>query len=172
MSELNRCCRLRAPMWLSCAINASTDFWLNETEILILFVIFDWVFCDYSQIDPDIKIICAFYPPRLFFSCCLPTAKEALLAIFLEKWFTSVLHKVLLETNAALDRFCMVHWNRHCFSLSFRRLFKHMTEANAFISEWRFLESFCVKFGIFCINLSLRDNTYLDYTHSKNLKKE
>lgn len=83
MNELNRCCRLRALMWLSSASNPLTDFWLNGTEILILFVIFDWVFCDYSQIDPDIKIICAFYPPRLFFSCCLPTAKEALLAIFL-----------------------------------------------------------------------------------------
>lgn len=139
MKELNRCCRLRALMWLSSASNPLTDFWLNETEILILFVIFDWVFCDYSQIDPDIKIICTFYPPRLFFFLLSTYCQRSTSCHFLEKWFTSVLHKVLLETNTALDRFCMVHRNRLCFILSFRRLFKHKIEASAFISEWRFL---------------------------------
>lgn len=161
MNELNRCCWLRALMWLSSASNPLTDFCLNETEILILFVVFDWLFCDYSQIDSDIKIICAFYPPRLFFSCCLPTAKEALLAIFwrsdLQGCSTKFCWKqILLWTDFV--------WFIETGSVS---LFHSGDSSNIRLRQVLLFQNgdFCMKFGIFCFNLSLRDNKLIWIMH-------
>lgn len=44
--------------------------------------------------------------------------------------------------------------------------------ANALISELNFLQCFCIKFGIFCIHLSLRGNEVIWIIHVQKMKNK
>lgn len=85
--SINGCYWLRVLTLSGCATNSLSGFSWSEIEIHRLLVIFDWVFCTWSQIHPDIKIKHSPLPPTLSFFFCYPsTAKEVLLAIIFFLW--------------------------------------------------------------------------------------